>query len=145
MYYNYLHKIASNLFSLYNKPVLCQHLSDYVLTVMLRRFHEKQVLSFLSSVLLCLLRFLCLLTSWTCMVIRVCPSRVCPSATPVLPTCPTSKGNTQVSRTVCHCRGQTQVITRLFICMDVWGWMLGRRNKKHPFNELHVFFFRQFS
>lgn len=49
--------------------------------------------------LLCLLRFLCLLTSWTCMGTRVCPNKLCPSATPALPTCPTSKGNTLVSST----------------------------------------------
>lgn len=39
----------------------------------------------------------CLQISWTCTGIRVCPSKVFPSATPARPTCPTSKGNTPVS------------------------------------------------
>lgn len=39
----------------------------------------------------------CRRTSWTCMGIRVCPSKAFPSATPARPTSPTSKGNTPVS------------------------------------------------
>lgn len=39
----------------------------------------------------------CQPTSWTCTGIRVCHSKVFPSATPARPTCPTSKGNTPVS------------------------------------------------
>lgn len=42
------------------------------------------------------------LISWTCTETRECPSRVCPSATPAPPTCPTSKGNTPVSGATFH-------------------------------------------
>lgn len=65
-------------------------------------FYAKAVLAFDDVSSHCCLghvsyRSQCLQTSWTCTGIRVCPSKVFPSATPARPTCPTSKGNTPVS------------------------------------------------
>ena len=92
----------------------------------------------LAVFLRCLLRSPCLLTSWTCTVIRACPSKVCPSATPALQTCPTSKGNTQVSRTVSHCRRQCKWLhVCLLLFADIYCVKMSH-NMYSAMNNMHL-------